>query len=56
MKTVKVKIHCAMCGKFHVEHEVDVNEHGYFTFPTAHCPECFCVLEQVIDGERKDAS
>lgn len=50
MKTIKVKIHCAMCGKFEITHEVDTNEYGYFVFPEAHCPECFAIMEQVIDG------
>lgn len=52
MKTVKIKIHCAVCEKFKIEHEVSVNKYGYFAIPDAYCPECFCLLEQVIDGER----
>ena len=54
MKTVKVKIHCSMCGKFTVEHEVDTNEHGYFTIQDAYCPECLGIMEQVIDHLPKD--
>lgn len=43
-----------MCGKFKVEHEVDINEHGYFTFPEAYCPECLAVLTCVIDKKEND--
>lgn len=53
MKTVKVKIHCLICGKFEVEHEVDINKFGYFTFPQAFCPECLSILDQIINGEEK---
>ena len=38
-----------MCGKFEVEHEIYTNEYGYFVIPDAYCPECLCVLTQVID-------
>ncbi len=51
MKTVKVRLKCHMCGKFEVEHLVDTNEHGYFTFSEAHCPECLALLNAVMDWE-----
>lgn len=54
MKIAKVKIHCPMCGKFKVEHEVDTNEYGYFSFPEAYCPHCLAILGVVIDCLPKD--
>lgn len=54
MKVVKVKIHCPMCGNFRTEHEININEHGYFTFPEAHCPKCLAILEADIDRLPKD--
>ena len=51
MKTVKITIHCPMCGKFYKEMEVNTNEHGFFAVPTAYCPLCCCALEQVIHAE-----
>ena len=42
-----------MCGKFDKIIDVDVNEHGFFVFPEAHCPECLCILEQDIDGRKR---
>lgn len=54
MKTVKVTIHCSMCGKFKVEHEIDTNEHGYFTLTEAHCPECLAVMVVVVDHLSED--
>lgn len=56
MKTVIVKIHCTMCGKFKVEHEVNTNEHGYFVFPQAQCPECLAILVQEVDGNKEGAT
>ena len=50
MKTIKVRLKCHMCSKFEVEHSVDTNEHGYFTFPDSFCPECLGLLNVVIDG------
>ncbi len=50
MNTVKIKIHCPVCSGFKTEHEIDVNEYGYFVWPEhAYCPECFAVLTCVID-------
>ena len=51
MRTVKITIHCPVCGGFHKEMEVDTNEHGFFAVPTAYCPFCCCALEQVIHAE-----
>lgn len=45
---------CAVCGKFEIEHEVDINEHGYFSISDAYCPECLCILNQTIDHHKKD--
>lgn len=56
METVKVHIRCTMCRKFDKFIDVDVNEHGFFEIPEAHCPECLCILEQDIDGRRKTTS
>ena len=50
MKTVEVRIHCSMCGKFRTEHKIDINEFGYFSVPEAYCPQCFALLIVVIDG------
>ena len=54
MKTVKVRIHCSMCGNFRIEHDADTNEHGYFVFPEAHCPECLGILQVDVDELPKD--
>lgn len=56
MKTVKVKMRCLVCGKFEKIIDVNINEHGFFVFPEAHCPECLCILEQDIDGRTRTES
>lgn len=35
MKTVKVHIHCTVCG-FSVEYDLDTNEYGFFVMPEVH--------------------
>lgn len=54
MKTEKIKMKCTVCGKFEVEHEITVNEYGYFSIPYAYCPECLCIMEQIIDHHEKE--
>ena len=54
MKTVKIKIRCTVCGKFEIEYEIDVNEHGYFSIPDAHCPECLSIMIQELDHHKKE--
>lgn len=46
MKTIIVTITCN-CG-YKKEHEIDTNEHGYFSIPIAYCPDCFSVLDQYV--------
>jgi len=54
MKTEKIKVYCTVCKKFKVEHDVNVNKHGYFSIPIAYCPECLCILIQEINHHKKD--
>ena len=54
MKTLKIKAKCYGCKKFEVEYNVDINEHGFFAFTEAHCPECLNLLEQIIEDDIKE--
>ena len=47
MKTVKVHIHCSVCG-WHMIYDLNANEHGFVELPEAHCPDCLFVLIQDI--------
>lgn len=47
MKTVKVHAYCTICG-FTVDYDLDINEHGFFVMPEAHCPRDLLILDQEI--------
>ena len=58
MKTVKVKAKCSIC-KYEIEFEIEETimmgkTNGIFQIPDAYCPECLCVMEQIIDHHKKD--
>lgn len=52
MKTVKVNVHCTVCG-FKTEYDLDTNEYGFFVAPEGHCPNDFLILNQEIKGHIK---
>lgn len=43
-----------MCGKFETQYWLDENEYGFFAVPDAYCPECFALLDQIINHNNKD--
>jgi len=47
MKTVKIHIHCTVCG-FTADYDINMNEHGFFVMPEAYCPNDLLILEQEI--------
>lgn len=47
MKTVKVYVHCTVCG-FSVEYDLDTNEYEFFVMPDAYCPNDLLMLDQEI--------
>ena len=48
IKEVEIEVHCTACGMFRTMYVLNVNEHGFFTVPEAHCPYCLLILEQTI--------
>lgn len=54
MKIVKIRIKCTVCGKFDKTIDIGVNEHGYFSIPDAHCPECLSIMIQELDHHKKE--
>lgn len=52
-KSVLIKAKCSVCG-FEILYEKEVNEHGFFEIPEAHCPNDFMLLTQIIDGEENN--
>lgn len=52
IKSVWIKAKCQICD-FEIGYEKEVNEHGFFETPEAHCPNDFTLLTQIIDGEEE---
>ena len=54
MKTVKIKVECVQRKKFKTEFNVDTNEHGFFDIANGFCPECFYLLDKIVDGSIRE--
>lgn len=52
MRSLKIKIHCCMCGQYENEHYIDINEYGYFVLPEGRCPYCLAILVQEIKYDK----